>query len=78
VVPWANGAAEPMAAVAGADAVVIATPWPHYRALKPAALADAMAGRLILDPYRVLDGHACAAAGFTYYALGMAPLTPAA
>src|SRR5215469_16568918 len=75
VVPWAVGAADPMAAVAGADALVIATPWPHYRALKPAALKRAMAGRLILDPYRVLDGHACAAAGFTYYALGMAPMT---
>ena len=75
VVPWAVGAADPMAAVAGADALVIATPWPHYGALKPAALKRAMAGRLILDPYRVLDGHACAAAGFTYYALGMAPLT---
>jgi UDPglucose 6-dehydrogenase len=75
VVPWAVGAADPMAAVAGADALVIATPWPHYEALKPAALQRAMAGRLILDPYRVLDGRACAAAGFTYYALGMAPLT---
>jgi UDPglucose 6-dehydrogenase len=75
VVPWAVGAVDPMAAVAGADALVIATPWPHYGALKPAALKRAMAGRLILDPYRVLDGRACTAAGFTYYALGMAPLT---
>jgi UDPglucose 6-dehydrogenase len=78
VVPWAVRAVDPMAAVAGADALVIATPWPHYGALKPAALKRAMAGRLILDPYRVLDGRACAAAGFTYYALGMAPLTASA
>ena len=77
VVPWALGAVDAMDAVAGADALVVATPWPHYRALKPAALKRAMAGRLILDPYRVLDGRACAAAGFTYYALGMAPLTAA-
>ncbi|HXW29259.1 MAG TPA: nucleotide sugar dehydrogenase [Xanthobacteraceae bacterium] len=75
VVPWAVGAADPMEAVTGADALVIATPWPHYGGLKPAALQRAMAGRLILDPYRVLDGRACAAAGFTYYALGVAPLT---
>jgi UDPglucose 6-dehydrogenase len=75
VVPWALGAGDPMAAVAGAEALVIATPWPQYRALAPAGLARAMAGRLILDPYRVLDGRACAAAGFTYHALGMAPLT---
>jgi UDPglucose 6-dehydrogenase len=75
VVPWAAAAVDPMAAVAGADALVIATPWPHYGVLKPEALKRAMTGRLILDPYRVLDGRACAAAGFTYYALGMAPLT---
>jgi UDPglucose 6-dehydrogenase len=76
LVPWAVGAADPMEAVTGANALVIATPWPHYRVLKPAALKRAMAGRLILDPYRVLDGRACVAAGFSYYALGMTPLSP--
>jgi hypothetical protein len=37
-----------------------------------------MAGRIVLDPYRVLDGRACAAAGLTYHTLGMPPLAPAA
>ena len=37
-----------------------------------------MKGRTVLDPYRVLDGNACAAAGLTYHTLGMPPVTPAA
>ena len=41
---------------AGADALVIATPWPQYRAMQPAELARVMAGRIIIDPYRMLDG----------------------
>jgi UDPglucose 6-dehydrogenase len=58
--------------------LVIATPWPQYRDLKPADLARVMRGRALLDPYRVLDGRACAAAGLTYHTLGRPPLAPAA
>ncbi len=78
VVPWAKGEAEPLAAANGADILVIATPWPQYRELRPADLARVMKGRTVLDPYRVLDGEACAAAGLTYHTLGMPPLAPAA
>jgi len=78
VAPWTEGAADPLAAASGADVLVIATPWPQYRELRPADLARAMQGRTILDPYRVLDGNACAAAGLTYHTLGMPPLVPAA
>jgi UDPglucose 6-dehydrogenase len=78
VVPWATGAADPLAAATRADVLVIATPWPQYRELQPADLARVMKGRTVLDPYRVLDGRACAAAGLTYHTLGMPPLTPAA
>jgi UDPglucose 6-dehydrogenase len=78
VAPWTTGAADPLAAASGADVLVIATPWPQYRELRPADLARVMKGRTLLDPYRVLDGAACAAAGFTYYTLGMPPLAPGA
>jgi UDPglucose 6-dehydrogenase len=78
VVPWATGAADPLTTASGADVLVIATPWPQYRELKPADLARVMKGRTVLDPYRVLDGHACTAAGLTYHTLGMPPLAPAA
>ena len=78
VAPGTIGAADPLAAATGADVLVIATPWPQYRALMPADLARVMKGRAVLDPYRVLDGHACTAAGLTYHTLGMPPLAPAA
>jgi len=78
VVPWAKGEAEPLAAANGVDILVIATPWPQYRELRPADLAHVMKGRTVLDPYRVLDGEACVAAGLTYYTLGLPPLAPAA
>jgi UDPglucose 6-dehydrogenase len=74
VAPWTAGTNDPLAAATDADALVIATPWPDYRTLKPADLARAMKGKVLLDPYRVLDGEACAAAGLTYYTLGMPPL----
>jgi len=78
VVPWATGAADPHDAARGADVLVIATPWPQYRNLRASDLAAAMAGRTIIDPYRVLDASACAAAGFRYRTLGMPALKPAA
>ena len=78
VAQWTKAAADPLAAAKDADVLVIATPWPQYRDLKPSELARAMKGKTVLDPYRVLDGRACAAAGFTYYTLGMPPLAPAA
>ena len=78
VAPWTVGAPDPLAAAAGADVLVIATPWPQYRELRPTDLARAMKGRAVLDPYRVLDGRACVAAGLTYHTLGMPPLAPAA
>ena len=78
VAPWTTGTANPLAAAEGADVLVIATPWPQYRELKPGDLARVMNGRAVLDPYRVLDGDACAAAGLTYHTLGMPPLAPAA
>lgn len=74
VVPWATGASDPLTAAKGAAALVIATPWPEYRALQPADLAHAMSGRVLLDPYRLLDAQKCVAAGFTYHTLGMAKL----
>jgi UDPglucose 6-dehydrogenase len=66
----ASGAAEPIAAVAGADALMILTPWPQYKAIAPAAVAQAMRGKIVLDPYGVLDGNAARAAGLEYHTLG--------
>ena len=68
--PRVTGSASAIEAAEGADALVIMTPWPAFRELKPAALAKMMRGRMIIDPYRILDAGAFAAAGFTYLTLG--------
>ena len=51
------------------DALAIMTPWPEFRDIAPADLARIMRGRLVLDPYRVLDAAAAYAAGLDYRTL---------
>jgi UDPglucose 6-dehydrogenase len=64
------------AAVAdGVDALCIMTPWPEFKALKSADLAKRMAGRTVLDPYRVLDPATARASGLDYHTLGTSPAT---
>jgi UDPglucose 6-dehydrogenase len=72
--PSATGCASALEAAQGADALIIMTPWPVFRELKPATLAKAMAGRAVIDPYRVLEGHAVVSAGLDYFTLGMPAL----
>jgi UDPglucose 6-dehydrogenase len=70
--PNATGAASALEAVKGADALVIMTPWPQFRELACEDLARAMRGRVVLDPYRVLDAGKARAAGLDYHTLGVA------
>jgi UDPglucose 6-dehydrogenase len=71
--PRAQGAESVLAAAEDVDALAIMTPWPAFRDLKPADLARVMAGRTVLDPYRILDGRTAAAAGLDYFTLGVPP-----
>ena len=66
----ATGANDPLQAVADADALMILTPWPQYRSVAPDAIAKAMRGRIVLDPYGVLDCRAAHEAGLEYHTLG--------
>jgi UDPglucose 6-dehydrogenase len=66
----ATGANDPLQAVAGADALMILTPWPQYRNMAPAAIAKAMRGKIVLDPYGVLDARTAHEAGLEYHTLG--------
>lgn len=75
--PNKMAAQDPLDAVRDADALAILTPWPQYREIKPRDIAAAMRGRIVLDPYRVLDASQCRAAGLDYYTLGVPPM-PAA
>jgi UDPglucose 6-dehydrogenase len=70
VVPSAVGCAHAADVAADADAVLILTPWAEYRRLDPAELARRMRGRVVIDPYGVLDGAACRAAGLDHYVIG--------
>ncbi|MGH6969207.1 MAG: nucleotide sugar dehydrogenase [Stellaceae bacterium] len=74
VVPFATGCTTALDCANETDALVIATPWPEFRNLPIAELKRRMAGRILVDPYRMLDGRAAAKAGFLYHALGMPPL----
>jgi UDPglucose 6-dehydrogenase len=75
--PAAAGAASALDAADGVDAVVIMTPWAEFRALAPAELARRMAGRVLIDPFGVIDGRAAAAAGLYHHTLGRPPLLAA-
>lgn len=69
--PLRYGASNELEACEGADAVAIMTPWGQFRKLDPAALAARLRGKVVLDPYAVLDRAACIAAGLGYHTLGV-------
>lgn len=70
--PNATGTASALDAAKGVDALAIMTPWPQFRELACNDLARVMRGRLVLDPYRVLDGGRAKAAGLDYRTIGLA------
>jgi UDPglucose 6-dehydrogenase len=65
-----TGASKPLQATAGAEALMILTPWPDYRRIAPTDIARSLRGKIVLDPYAVLDRKAAEAAGLVYYTLG--------
>lgn len=77
VVPAALPAARAEAVADEADAVLLMTPWAEYKALDLPALARRMRGRVVIDPYRLLEPTAAAAAGLSLYCIGRAPVLPA-
>ena len=69
----ALGAKTELGACQGADALAVMTPWPQFRKLDPAALAKCMKGKVVIDPYAVLNASACRLAGLKYLTLGVQP-----
>lgn len=53
-----------------ADVVLLATEWPEYRGLDPAAFGEVVARKVIVDGRNVLDPAAWRGAGWVYRALG--------
>jgi UDPglucose 6-dehydrogenase len=70
--PNVTGFDDPLRAIQGADALMILTPWAQYRQVAPLEIAQALSGKIVVDPYAVLDGAAAAKAGLAYYTLGRA------
>ena len=68
--PHTTAEADALDAARGADALVIMTPWPEFKTLTGPAVAAALKGRTVIDPYAILDGRAFAAAGLDYVRLG--------
>lgn len=54
----------------GADALVIMTPWPEFSNLAPRDIAESLNGRVVIDPYGVLDSHECLTLKLSYFRLG--------
>lgn len=59
-----------LAAIEGADVLVVMTPWDEYKALDPAAVKARLAGNWVIDPYGVFDAHMMADLGVNYATLG--------
>jgi UDPglucose 6-dehydrogenase len=68
--PRLTGAPSALAACDGADVLVVMTPWPEFRQIQPRDIGAHLRGRVVIDPYAVLDGNACRAAGLDYLTLG--------
>ncbi|MCK4598745.1 hypothetical protein KAU37_02790 [Candidatus Bipolaricaulota bacterium] len=69
------GAASALDAVNGAEALVIITPWPEFKKIRPTDIKSRMKGRVVIDPHRMLDAGEVEAAGLDYATLGMPPVT---
>lgn len=68
--PRCHGATSELDACQGADAVAIMTPWAQFARLALPDIAKQLRGKLVLDPYALLDAAACRAAGLVYMTLG--------
>lgn len=55
------------------DVLIIVTPWAEFRELVPANVAKLLSGRLVIDPYRVLNRDECVANGLEIISLGRKP-----
>jgi UDPglucose 6-dehydrogenase len=60
----------PLAAAEGADALLVMTPWSSYASFPVKKLREQLRGRVIIDPYAILDETQCRDLGFEYYRLG--------
>jgi UDPglucose 6-dehydrogenase len=70
LLPGVTLASDALAAVDGADAVVLVTEWQEFRDLDWSAVAAGMGGTVLIDGRNALDPAAVRAAGLTYEGIG--------
>jgi UDPglucose 6-dehydrogenase len=68
--PKLSGASTALDTCTDADALVIMTPWPEFRDLRPSDITARLRGRTVIDPYGMLDSRACRAEGLDHVVLG--------
>ena len=68
----ARGFESPLDALEGADALMIQTPWPQYAGIAPRDIAARLKGKVVIDPYAMLDARAAADARLVHHTLGRA------
>lgn len=73
--PRLEAAKDALDACRGADALVIMTPWSDFRSLAPSAIGERMRGKIVIDPWGILDPAAMRRAGLAHHTLGRAPNT---
>jgi UDPglucose 6-dehydrogenase len=64
--------ADPLAALDGADALVVSTPWPVYKEVDARAAADRLQGGVVLDAQRFLGETLGVVPGLRYFSVGRA------
>ncbi|MCR4302387.1 MAG: nucleotide sugar dehydrogenase [Sulfuricaulis sp.] len=69
--PRCHAAKSELDACDGADVLAVMTPWQQFGRLDPARIAQRLRGKMVLDPYAVLNVTACRAAGLNYLTLGV-------
>ena len=67
---WLRIAASPLDACRGADGLIVMTPWPEFATIDLAQVADVLRGRVLVDPFGVLDVGRAAHLGFVHHRLG--------
>ena len=70
LMPGLDFADDALDAVRGADAVVLVTEWDEFKKIDLDAVADAMAGNVLIDGRNALDPEAVRAAGLVYEGIG--------
>ena len=73
ILPAAKYYMDPYDAIAGADAVVIATEWPEFAKLDPTNIAALAARPVVVDLRNLMDPGEAAAAGLRYSSIGRPP-----